>query len=306
MHGLVRGALTAAGIMLLTLAPRAAAAEFDPLAFTDRHCSSCHNDVDKEGGLDLTALPFTLDDAANLATWVKIHDRLRADEMPPKEKKRPVAAEQQAYLATIAARLTAADQAIVQREGRATRRRLNRYEYENALRDLLDTPWLQLKDRLPEDGVANGFNKIGEALDVSHVHMARYMTVADYALREVVTARLLQPETKTVRYYSRDENSLTQFTVGFRVGSGTPDRAWFPCWAPRPNRKCGRGGPRSRWVIRSEDPRAGGRGLGLEQLRHRLPHALAQFHRAGDGTLSDALQRLHRLGRARGVQDELP
>ena len=225
MHRLVRGALAAAGF---ALAARAPAAEFDPLAFTDRHCSSCHNDVDKEGGLDLTVLPFTLDDAANLATWVKIHDRLRAGEMPPKEKKRPVAAEQQAYLAAIAARLTAADQAIVQREGRATRRRLNRYEYENALRDLLDTPWLQLKDRLPEDGVANGFNKIGDALDVSHVHMAGYMTVADYALREVVKARLLQPETKTVRYYGRDENSLTQFTVGFRVGSGTPDRAWFP------------------------------------------------------------------------------
>ena len=81
MHGLVRGALTAAGIMLLTLAPRAAAAEFDPLAFTDRHCSSCHNDVDKEGGLDLTTINYAPEDSANFLTWVKVHDRVQAGEM---------------------------------------------------------------------------------------------------------------------------------------------------------------------------------------------------------------------------------
>ncbi len=227
-NGCVRVATLAVSLILLTTGIRARAAESDPFTFSDRYCSSCHNDVDREGGLDLTSLAFTPDDAANFSTWVKIHDRVRTGEMPPREKKRPVAAEQQAFVAGIAARLTAVDHAVTQRDGRATRRRLNRYEYENALRDLLDAPWLQLKDRLPEDGVANGFNKIGDALDVSHVHMARYMSVADYALREVTKAWLLRPETKTVRYYARDESSLTQFTVGFRLGSGTPDRAWFP------------------------------------------------------------------------------
>src|SRR5438067_1636780 len=45
--------------------------------FTDRYCSSCHNDVDKEGGFDLTALDFAPADATNLLTWVKIHDRVQ-------------------------------------------------------------------------------------------------------------------------------------------------------------------------------------------------------------------------------------
>ena len=45
--------------------------------FTDRHCSSCHNDVDKEGGLDLTTLTMAPGDAANFATWVKVHDRIQ-------------------------------------------------------------------------------------------------------------------------------------------------------------------------------------------------------------------------------------
>src|SRR5215217_8463543 len=57
--------------------------EDDVAEFTDRHCSSCHNDVDKEGGLDLTSLKFNPGDADNFTTWVKIHDRVRDGEMQP-------------------------------------------------------------------------------------------------------------------------------------------------------------------------------------------------------------------------------
>ena len=49
--------------------------------------------------------------------------------------------------------------------------------------DLLHAPWLQVRDSLPEDGESHRFNKIGDALDVSHVQMARYLGAADYALR---------------------------------------------------------------------------------------------------------------------------
>src|SRR4051812_8928452 len=68
-------------------------AEAQAADFTDRYCSSCHNDVDKEGGLDLTSLNYSPNDPANFMTWVKVHDRVQAGEMPPKEKKRPAAAE---------------------------------------------------------------------------------------------------------------------------------------------------------------------------------------------------------------------
>src|SRR5215470_7973675 len=73
-------------------------------------------------------------------------------------------------------------------QGRSVLRRLNRYEYENTVRDLLSAPWLQLRDSLPEDGLVNRFNKSGQALDVSHVQMARYMEAAELAIRAVVAA----------------------------------------------------------------------------------------------------------------------
>ena len=88
----------------------------------------------------------------------------------------------------------AAERAGIAGEGRATQRRLNRYEYENALRDLLHAPWLQIRDALPEDGEAHRFNKVGDALDVSHVQMARYLAAADYALRQVMATQAERPE----------------------------------------------------------------------------------------------------------------
>src|SRR5690606_31410980 len=81
------GALAA--VVLSSLALAATFPEADVVAFTDRHCSSCHNDVDREGRLDLTSLKFAPEDRDNFATWVKIHDRVQAGEMPPKEKRRP-------------------------------------------------------------------------------------------------------------------------------------------------------------------------------------------------------------------------
>src|SRR5205823_12495183 len=87
---------------------------------------------------------------------------------------------------SLSARLMAFDSARVAKEGRATKRRLNRYEYEEPLRDLLSLPCLEVKTFLPEDSESHRFNKIGDALDVSHVQMARYLSAAEFALRQAM------------------------------------------------------------------------------------------------------------------------
>ncbi|MSU73288.1 MAG: DUF1592 domain-containing protein [Opitutus sp.] len=203
-------------------------AEADVTDFTDRHCSNCHNDVDREGGLDLTALKFNPADPANFLTWVKVHDRVRAGEMPPEEKKRPDAAALAAFVGNVSSSLIASEQEVSEKFGRATRRRLNRSEYENALRDLFQTPGLLVKDQLPEDGESANFNKVSKALDVSFVHMQRYMAAADYAMRQVLSVKYLQPPTTTVRYYARDN-------IGFSNQDGNPDRGRFPVLGSGPD-----------------------------------------------------------------------
>ncbi len=200
----------------------------ETLAFTDRHCSSCHNDVDKEGGLDLTSLSYNPGDAVNFQTWVKVHDRVQSGEMPPAEKKRPTAPELGGFVKGLATRLTAHETQLTAREGRATQRRLNRAEYENALRDLLQIPWLQVKDQLPEDGEAHRYNKVGDALEVSYVQMARYMSAARYAVTETLRAKLAQVPTTTKRYYAREQSAMTGRFNNYDNGLSFTNRATTP------------------------------------------------------------------------------
>ncbi|MFN7623931.1 MAG: c-type cytochrome domain-containing protein, partial [Acidobacteriota bacterium] len=122
-----------------------------PRQFIDRHCVSCHDGVTRKGGLDLTKLGDDYGDRATFDTWVRVHDRVRDEEMPPRNAPQPAAGERAAFLNGLAGPLIVADRREVRREGRAVWRRMNREEYENSLRDLLDAPWLQIKEMLPED-----------------------------------------------------------------------------------------------------------------------------------------------------------
>jgi mono/diheme cytochrome c family protein len=195
--------------------------------FLKANCFACHNATTKEGKLDLTALKFDPNNAQTFATWVKVHDRVRDGEMPPKGMPRPAAASQAAFLKAIAAPMISADEARARREGRSIWRRMNRYEYENTLRDLLDAPWLQIMEMLPEDGEAYRFNKVGKALDVSYVHMSRYLAAAEYALREAMAQQTARPEVAAQRYYARQMRSFIG-PASFSNFNGSPERATFP------------------------------------------------------------------------------
>lgn len=177
-------------------------------SFVTAQCVGCHNAKLRQGKLDLTSLPFDPASAENFAIWTKVHDRVRDGEMPPVSPATLTKASRDAFVAALATPLIAADRARFATSGRAVIRRMNRQEYENTLRDLLEAPWLQIQDMLPEDGLAWKFNKSGQALDVSHVHMNQYLAAADYALREVLPKTMARPTPVKQRYYSRDQNSF--------------------------------------------------------------------------------------------------
>ena len=196
--------------VLLFLLPALVVASGPETVFLEKNCGMCHNAKVRQGGLDLSQLTFPAASPKDFPRWVKVHDRLRAGEMPPKQiAKRPDAAETHAFLQSLAASLERFEKQTILTSGRALDRRLNRLEYENALRDLLHAPWLQVKGQFPEDGEAFRFNKSGEALDISHVHLARYLSAADYAIRQVMSVQYSQPPTTTTRFYAREQSELT-------------------------------------------------------------------------------------------------
>ncbi|MFZ9837408.1 MAG: DUF1588 domain-containing protein [Opitutaceae bacterium] len=219
----------------------AASGPADLGGFVEAHCARCHDDVERKGDLDLTALAVDPARPAAFDLWVRVHDRVAAGEMPPRDQARPPAAEQAAFLEGLAGRLVAADREKRGGEGRSTRRRLNRHEYEHAVRDLLGAPWLQVKEWLPEDGEAHRFNKSGEALDVSHVQLARYLAAAEYALREVIAPSVEPPAAGVTRHYARDQRSFTG-PMKFSVFNTAPERATFPVLglAAQPEVRAGR------------------------------------------------------------------
>ena len=195
-------------------------------AFVETYCLGCHDAASKKGGLDLTALPADPADKAGFDRWVTVHDRVAAGEMPPKARTQPEPAERSAFTKELAGVLVKADADRAAAAGRATWRRLNRAEYEYTLRDLLGLPWLRVKDMLPEDGTAHGFNKAGEALDISHIQMARYFQAAEHALRAAAD-QAGRPAPKTVRHYARDQRGLARKMV-FSQFNRSPERATFP------------------------------------------------------------------------------
>jgi len=195
--------------------------------FLEANCVACHDSQTKKGNLDLTSLKFDLADARSFAVWVKAHDRVRDREMPPKNAPQPDDSTRAAFLKALAQPMIAADDVRARREGRATWRRMNRYEYENTLRDLLDAPWLQVKELLPEDGEAYRFNKVGEALGVSHVQISRYLAAAEYALHEVMARGAARPTTVSKRFYAREQRAFTG-KLEFSQFNRASERATFP------------------------------------------------------------------------------
>ncbi len=193
--------------------------------FVHSHCVDCHSADNAEGDLDLSELTAGPLDAKHLAIWTKVHDRVVAGEMPPKSALK--AEQTEPFTRELFDRLVELDRQELAATGRAVWRRMNRYEYENTLRDLLGAPWLQLKTILPEDGELKRFNKIGEALDVSHVNMARYMQAAEHALRQVKPQHTEKPDAKTRRFYAREQTSLNR-KVHYTEFNRSPERATFP------------------------------------------------------------------------------
>lgn len=171
----------------------------DPTKFLQQHCYECHNKEIQEGSLDLTSLPLQFSNRETFARWVKVHDRIAAGEMPPKDQPRPTVNEVTATQAWLHSTLLKADQDRIAGEPRTVVRRMTRAEYENTMRDLFDMSGIALHGSLPADGTAHGFDKNTDALDISHVNLSKYVEAADHTLDLAIATRPTAPTVQKQR-----------------------------------------------------------------------------------------------------------
>lgn len=177
-------------------------------AFTETYCLSCHDSETKKAGLDVQTLSTDLADKNIFARWQEIHDRIIAGEMPPADMERPSADEAQAFTRSVAQGLTEQESVERKENGRTVIRRLNRAEYENTLRDLLDLPGLNVKDMLPDDGRAYGYDRSAAALEFSSVLLNRYSQAFDAAFDEAIAKYAVPPEVYRSRMYGTEQYDL--------------------------------------------------------------------------------------------------
>jgi hypothetical protein len=182
--------------------------------FLASHCLECHGGEKPKGDLRLDQLAPNFADPATRKRWQTVQHQITSGAMPPEDKPRPPAEKLRALSDWITGQIVLADADRRRNQGRVVLRRLNRIEYENTVHDLLGID-VDLKDNLPLDTSANGFDNIGDALHTSSFLLERYLEAAEIALNEAIADRP-QPKSVNRRYLLKDTHPL----------SSTPERVF--------------------------------------------------------------------------------
>jgi Protein of unknown function (DUF1592)/Protein of unknown function (DUF1588)/Protein of unknown function (DUF1585)/Protein of unknown function (DUF1587)/Protein of unknown function (DUF1595)/Cytochrome C oxidase, cbb3-type, subunit III len=160
-------------------------------ALINQYCVTCHNEKARTGGLMLDKAD--IDHAADHAeTWEKVVRKLRGGMMPPQGMPRPPQEKIDGLITWLQTSLDQANAAHPE-PGRSPLHRLNRTEYANAIRDLLDLK-IDVTALLPADDESNGFDNIAEVLRVSPSLLEAYLG----ASREVSALAVGDPKTRPV------------------------------------------------------------------------------------------------------------
>src|SRR5262245_1454428 len=154
-------------------------------AFVEAHCIDCHGPDTQKAGLRLDMLGADLADEAAFAKWVRVHDKVAAGEMPPRDVGPFSKSEAASFTKWLHARLQAASLTHQQSQGRVPLRRLNGTQYENTIRELVGTK-VRVKELLPEEKTVAGFDNVSSALDFSATHLLLYQEAAEKAVRSAV------------------------------------------------------------------------------------------------------------------------
>jgi len=165
-------------------------------------CADCHNSQLLSGGFDATAFLAPASLANQRDGWEAILRKLRAGEMPPKGVPRPQA-EIDTLIKYVQGEFDKADRNAKPDPGRVTAHRLNRNEYANTIRDLLDVEFRAHED-FPTDDSGEGFDNISDILTISPVLMEKYMAAAERIASRAIAADPL-PKPVSVEYASKDK-----------------------------------------------------------------------------------------------------
>ncbi len=144
-------------------------------AMLDRYCTDCHNNAEFTAGISFEGLhPENV--VADAKIWEAAIHKLRLGMMPPRDEPQPDPHMKEEFVTALEDTLDAAAAAHPYASAHAVHR-LNRAEYQNAIRDLLGVE-INVAEVLPSDGGDFGFDNIASVLTTSPLLLERYLTAA--------------------------------------------------------------------------------------------------------------------------------
>ncbi len=172
---------------------QAAADEFSSSIrpFLTRNCQGCHNQKNKTGGVAVDQLTSAASLTSDAEVWEHILRKVKTGEMPPTGFPKPapaVASKFTKWVETELDRLAS----LRPDPGRVTVHRLNRTEYNNAVRDLLAVDFTPADD-FPADDAGYGFDNIADVLSLPPLLMEKYLNAAGKVSRQALGMTKVSP-----------------------------------------------------------------------------------------------------------------
>ena len=195
-----------------------------PQTVVNQYCLTCHNERLRTAGLSLETVDASRP-ASDPEVWERVITKLQSGLMPPSGRPRP---DHETYRAVYQWLETELDQAwaLDPNPGRAGAvHRLNRTEYQNAIRDLLAVD-VDVTALLPGDETADGsFDNFADALSISRAHLERYLSVSRQVTRLATGLPPARPEVETFEvplHVVQNDRQSENLPFGSRGGIAVP------------------------------------------------------------------------------------
>ena len=154
-------------------------------------CLGCHSTEKHKGDLDLEHFTSLNEVMKHPKVWQGVVEQISLDEMPPKEKPQPTAAQRDRVLGWANAVLDDIALSRAGDPGPVVLRRLSNAEYTYTLRDLTGVESLAPAKEFPADSASGeGFMNVGNSLVISPTLLTKYLDAA----KDIASHAVLLPD----------------------------------------------------------------------------------------------------------------
>jgi len=185
------------------------------------YCLDCHDSAVSKGNVSLESLDFSQPER-HPEIWEKVIRMLDHRQMPPIGEARPDEAAYNHFVSVLQSGIDRAATAKPSPGRTDTFRRLNRTEYQNAIRDLLAVD-IDAASLLPNDEPSHGFDNVTVG-NLSPTLLESYVTAAQKIARLAVGAPSKVPsgDTFRIRADTTQEDHVDGLPIGTRGGALIP------------------------------------------------------------------------------------